>query len=444
MFNLNMNLPLQSHKYIKLISKNYFVRNVALVASGTAAAQVISIIFAPFMTRLYGPQAYGLQGTFIALVGMIGPVAALSYPIAIVLPKNNADAQNLVKLSVIISIAIAIIAVVAFTIAGNDILKIIGADEIASLGILVPIVLLFSAWLQIVQQWLIRYKAFKVTARVAVVQSLVTNLAKTVGGLIYPTANMLILLQTIGIALYAFLLGNAAQKNSYKNESDDKKQQYENLKVLAYQYRDFPLYRTPQIFINSASQSLPVLMLASLFGPAAAGFYALARTVIGMPATLIAESVGTVFYPQIAEAHSQGKSCFKPVATATMALAAVGLIPFGLIMLFGPWLFQLVFGTQWALAGVYARWLAFMYYFNFINRPTVSAIPVLGLQKGLLIYEIFSTGTKILALYFGLIIYKSDEMAVSLFAIVGAIAYLMLIIWVMYVAHNTKMEFQHA
>lgn len=438
-----MNLLVQPKKYISSISKSSLFSNVVLVASGTAAAQAISVIFAPFMTRLYGPQAYGLQGTFIAMVGMIGPVAALSYPIAIVLPKNIADARNLVKLSVIVSLIIAAIALMVFTLAGSTILTKMGAGEIASLGILIPIILLFSAWLQIIQQWLIRHKAFKVTARVAVVQSLVTNLAKTAGGFIYPTANMLILLQTGGVALYAMLLGTAAQKNNYKYEPDDQ-QQYESLKVLAHQYRDFPLYRTPQIFINSASQNLPVLMLASLFGPAAAGFYALARTVIGMPATLIAESVGTVFYPQIAEAHSQGKSCFKPVVTATTALAIAGLIPFGIIIFFGPWLFKLVFGTQWALAGIYARWLALMYFFNFINRPAVSAIPVLGLQKGLLIYEIFSTGTKVLALYFGLVIYESDKIAVALFAVAGAIAYLILIVWIMYVARNIKLEFQHA
>lgn len=57
------------------------------MASGTAMAQVISMLLAPIITRLYGPEAYGMMGTFMAIIGIFTPIAALTYPIAIVLPK---------------------------------------------------------------------------------------------------------------------------------------------------------------------------------------------------------------------------------------------------------------------------------------------------------------------------------------------------------------------
>jgi O-antigen/teichoic acid export membrane protein len=65
------------------------VRNVTIVASGTAGAQVITMAFAPLITRLYGPEAFGLLGTFVAILGIVTPLAALTYPIAIVLPKSD-------------------------------------------------------------------------------------------------------------------------------------------------------------------------------------------------------------------------------------------------------------------------------------------------------------------------------------------------------------------
>ncbi|MEI8616630.1 oligosaccharide flippase family protein [Pseudoalteromonas sp. B193] len=74
-----------------------------------------------------------------------------------------------------------------------------------------------------------------------------------------------------------------------------KKIYFKRVKEVALIYRDFPLYRAPQQFINALSQSLPILMLASFFGPASAGFYTLAKTVMAIPSTLVGKAVGDVF-----------------------------------------------------------------------------------------------------------------------------------------------------
>lgn len=44
---------------INYFSRSKFVRNVLAVATGVAAAQAISLAFMPFLTRLYGPEAFG-------------------------------------------------------------------------------------------------------------------------------------------------------------------------------------------------------------------------------------------------------------------------------------------------------------------------------------------------------------------------------------------------
>ncbi len=63
-----------------------FVRNVMTVAMGTALSQAIAMAFSPLITRLYGPEAFGLQSVFVTVVGLVSTVAALGYPTAIVLP----------------------------------------------------------------------------------------------------------------------------------------------------------------------------------------------------------------------------------------------------------------------------------------------------------------------------------------------------------------------
>src|SRR5690625_285441 len=90
-------------KKIIQLTKKPFIRNVIVLASGTAVAQVITMALSPIITRLYGPEAFGLMGTFMAIVNIIVPIAALTYPIAIVLPEKDQDAKGLIRLSLLIS-----------------------------------------------------------------------------------------------------------------------------------------------------------------------------------------------------------------------------------------------------------------------------------------------------------------------------------------------------
>jgi O-antigen/teichoic acid export membrane protein len=150
-----------------------------------------------------------------------------------------------------------------------------------------------------------------------------------------------------------------------------------------------------------------------------------------------------VFYPRITEAAHRGENLTRLIIKATFSLAAVGFIPFAVIVAFGPWLFGFVFGSEWVMAGEYARWLALMMFFFFINKPAVVAVPVLDLQKGLLFYEVFSTGSKLLAMYIGFIIFQNDIIVVALFGVFGAIAYITLISWVIFSSFALEKRRQH-
>ena len=117
-----------------------------------------------------------------------------------------------------------------------------------------------------------------------------------------------------------------------------------------------------------------------------------------------------------------------------MRLLGLVVIPFGVVMIWGPGLFALIFGREWAQAGEYAQWLALMMLFGFCNRPCVVATATLRIQRGLMIYELFSTGLKIIAMYWGLVIMRDDGIAVALFSVSGALSYIALIVWVIQVA----------
>lgn len=414
---------------LKKLAKSRFVRNVTVVAAGTVGAQAITMAFMPVITRLYGPEIFGLLGMFMAIVAVLAPMTALTYPIAIVLPKEDSEAKGLAKLSMLIATVLSVTASVLIFFFGDAFAQLLRVESISQYLWLIPFAMLLAALHQVLEQWLIRSKQFKLTARVAVIQSSILNLTKVGVGMWYPLAVVLIVLQTITSGLHAFLLWLGLRNTAGHNTEIEGKKN--NFKILAYKYRDFPIFRAPEVTINAASQGLPVLMLAAFFGPASAGFYTLSRTVMGIPVGLIGKSVGDVFYPRISEAANNLEPLYPLVKKATLLLAAVGVLPFVVVMIFGPWLFTFVFGEEWTMAGEYARWLAIWIFFLFANNPSVKVIPVINEQAFQLFFTVITMILRLSALAAAYYLYRSDLTAIIAFSLVSAFINIVLIVFVL-------------
>lgn len=415
-------------KRITQIVNSPFVKNVAVMATGAAGAQGVTMVFSPIITRLYGPEAFGTLGTFTALTRVIIPIAALTYPIAIVLPKSDKNAKGIIKLSLITSLITAFVTTIILLFFNKRLVRLFQLEEIAPYLYLIPLVIIFAGLMQITEQWLIRTNQFAINAKVNFLQSVIINGSKVGIGFIYPVAVVLVLLQVAANGLRAFMMITFAKKSSYRTKEDDKKEKQLSIRELAKKYYDFPLYRAPEELFSSVSQNIPVLLLTTFFGPASAGFYNIGRTVLGLPSRLIGQSIGDVFYPRITKAANNKENVTKLIIKATLALLGLGIIPFGLIIFFGPFLFELVFGQDWYVAGEYARWVALSSYSTFINKPSVRSMPVLAAQGFHLIFSIIKFIVRSLSLIFGFVVFESDTVAVALFGITSCLLNVVLIL----------------
>src|SRR5690625_4492774 len=191
---------------IVALTKKPFIRNVAVLATGTAVAQIITMLLSPIITRMYGPEAFGIMGTFGAIMNIIVPIAALTYPIAIVLPKYDEEAKGLIRLSLIITISISIISFTILALFNKQIVNIIHLEEVAAYLYLIPLVIIFAGLMQVTEQWLIRTRQFGINARVSVLQSLIINGSKVGIGFFYPVATILVVLSAFAIGLGAQLI----------------------------------------------------------------------------------------------------------------------------------------------------------------------------------------------------------------------------------------------
>jgi O-antigen/teichoic acid export membrane protein len=404
------------------------LRNVLTVATGTAVAQALSMAFAPLLTRLYGPEAFGIQAVFLSMVGLLVALAPLGYQTAIVLPERDDDALSLVRLSMLCAAIVCAGAAALLLLAGRPMLRLLGAGAIAEWRLLLPVATFAAVAWNVQMQWFTRKKAFGASARLNVLVAVFGNLLKSGAGLLNPSALLLIGANILATAAGTVLACTGWNSASSQKHTDARRAA--TVRALAWQHRDFPLLRTPQDVINLLSQSLPVLLLSGYFGAAAAGQYSIAISVLGVPAALIGGSVLSVFYPRVTEAIRHGEDARTLIVKTTTAMAWTGALPLLAVAIFGPALFRFVFGQQWGAAGTYAQWLSPWLFLQYVNKPAVAAVPALGLQGGLLLYELASTGTKVLALWLGFRVFRDPVVAVALFSGAGVAAYLWLILWV--------------
>ena len=406
---------------IRQLTQSKFARNVAVVATGTAGAQAIAMAFSPAITRIYGPETFGAMGTFIAIFEMVSPLAALSYPLAMVLPKQDSDAIGLAKISLWIALLTSLITALVLILFKTPIVEAFNLHAIEPFLLILPVTMFFSVLMTISSQWTIRKRLFNLKAKSAILQAFIIGLMKAGLGLLNPSAVILIGTTSFGYLLQAILIGVGVREKN-KEDKPSKLSNYEATGLLK-QYKDFAYYRTPQIFLNSVGQSLPILMLANLFTPAAVGFYVLARTVLFVPSNLIGTSVAEVFYPKFVETIRNGESGKKLLVKACATLAAIGSLPYLVLIAFGPWLFALIFGADWKEAGEYSRWMSIWLFVVLVTRPIIAAIPALSLQGLFLAFEAIAVLIRVLAILIGYLWMGTALGAVMAFSVSNVIIY---------------------
>jgi O-antigen/teichoic acid export membrane protein len=407
------------------------LRNIITAVSGTAGAQLINLALIPVIMRIYGPEVFGVLGTFQSLTIILIPVAALTYPMAIVLPRSGRDARTLIRVSLLIAAAITGVLAVLLYGWGRQLAGALGIGLLEPYLMLLPLVMFSAATLEITQQWLYRNQRFGLTARAATIQALCYNAVRSLAGLIQASAPVLVATTALQQTVHTLLLLLGIRLGRYAEPSDASAAPPESARTLAWRYRDFPLFRAPQMLINAFSHHVPTLVLAASFGAVPAGFFALCVQVLSIPTNFIGRSVGSVYYPRITEAIHDGESVSPLLAKGIGGLALIGVVPFMLVAVAGPVLFGWVFGEEWRMAGEFARWLAIAEFIGFIAGPCVAAAPALSMQRQFFFYEIACTSLRVIAVAVGAFVIGDARTLVMGFAATNAAVNVWLIVMVL-------------
>ncbi|TVR58223.1 MAG: hypothetical protein EA420_17650 [Candidatus Competibacteraceae bacterium] len=151
------------------------------LVSGTGLAQLIAILAAPILTRLYA-EAFGVAALFASLTGILGVLACMRYELSIVLPDNDREAANLLGISLGFSVLIALLTVPIIVFAGPQVLQWVRMPELVPYLWLVPIMVLIHGVFTALNYWNTRTKHFT-RLSIARVTSSVASTSATLGAL---------------------------------------------------------------------------------------------------------------------------------------------------------------------------------------------------------------------------------------------------------------------
>ncbi|MDZ5470440.1 oligosaccharide flippase family protein [Bacillus sp. 31A1R] len=411
----------------QLIKNNAFIRNVTILISGTTIAQGLMILSAPLLSRLYEPEVFGVFALYSSIIGILSVMMSWHYELVIVLPKQNEDSINVVALSLfLVALMTGMVSVIIFF-AKDLIVSLSGTPDLNSLLWWIPISIFSLGIYQIFNYWSIRMKMFKQLSLSQLFRGGSVASTQVSAGFLGMGSAGLIGGQVVGQVTASMILGYQVFRNFSKEILSHIN--FTTIKKVAIEYKRFPMYSAPQSLTNAISRNIPPILLAVFYGPAMVGFYAMALKLIQMPVNVIGESIRSVLFQRVSENYNNNGNVFSLLVKSTINLVKIAIIPSVILFLFSPKLFYWVLGADWYTAGVYARWMTVWLFFGFINIPAFVTAQTVGLQKYLLIYEIFLLIFRSAALYVGLKFF-SAFIGILLFCLIASLFNLLLILGV--------------
>ena len=376
-----------------------FAVDVLKMASAPLFTQIIGIALMPIVTRLYDPAAYGAFNLFGSIVMPISVFVGLSYSGSIVLPERDEVAANMLGTSLLFTFIIATLTIPLVWFGSNLLLRWLKAPELGMYLWLIPVNVLAHGLYVSFRYWNVRNRRF---GRIAI--SRISNAVVNKGVLLgagfsgLATPGSLIAGGIAGSLTMSGVLGGRIWQES--GQLLKRSIRWRSMTEGMKRYRKFPMYNLWTDFLSRLSTSMTMFLLAFYFSKSVIGYYGLGLIVLAVPATFIGSSIGEVFYQRGARARHEGTNA-SLVGNLFKQMTWISMLPFCVIALLGDNIFALVFGANWAEAGVYAQILSFKMFISFLVSPVLNLTNILEKQEADLILRIAIAMTSILSITVG-------------------------------------------
>ena len=364
------------------------LKHVSTLVGGTLAGQVLAVVTAPIILRMYSPEEMGQYTLFISVFMTVVAVAGLRYDMAIVLPKSHANARVLRNtVSVIIGI-VSLACTIVFFICGNALAKSMGQPGLGPWLALAGIAIFTLAQVNSYNYWFTRTLQYKAISINKVQMSGSTAILQIVFALV----------SFGGIAglIVGHLLGQGGAMATlmYKGraKAENEGEPSASAIQLLRRYKKMPLLNAPNGLVDSIRLNGINMLIGALYSANTVGQFGQAWRLMQAPVTLITGAISQVFFQRFSVTEpGKMEAAVKQSVKYSLLL---GIIPFLLMALLAPWIFPWFLGSGWEQSGLIGRALVPWLFLNVATSPISTVFVVTERQQEMLGFAVvyMSTG----------------------------------------------------
>ena len=351
--------------FVRNLLSAFNLGHVSFVGS-SALVQLFPLFSAPIIARLYTPAEFGIYSVFFALSAILAGVSALALTNATLLEDEDVSGAHATLLAMTVTVIFCSLLLVLIIGTPRTTMAAFFGEAVVTYLPWLPLSAVISGIFTCLYTWAIRTKQYHLLARNRLVLGASTAGLQIGIGLTDPGAIGFILANLCGYGLAVTLL-----ILPFLRDLRRLKPSFGLHSALAQfrKHRALPLWTVPANLVNSVCSFLPDLIIGRLFGVALLGQFSLASRMVSFPLSFIATSAQDIFRQQAAQEFIEHGHCRQTFNRflLLMGLAAAGLlIP---IILVVPYVFPIIFGSQWNQSGVLIQAVGLLLVVRFISSP---------------------------------------------------------------------------
>ena len=407
-----------------------FIRNALTFMGGRSFAVGLTLLLTPFIARLYEPADWGHAALFLAICATVGEISCLRYELAIPMAPDARRARQMLtlcwNLSLLVTLSLSLVFLVLL-LTGSLPKSLIG---LGSWIWWLPLGMALDSFLTSLQAWLIRHKKYAPLASGEIAQVLGRSGVRLIAGAFLGSTLAWLILSYI----ISYFVKIALFLRACKNEaalSYDRREPRPPLLALAAEYKEFPIYNAPTGFLMMVTKQLPMFVLAAYFGPAAAGFFAMADRLIRTPIYVTSNSIRQIFLQKAADTARAGRSIKPALRKTVLVLTAIALLPSIGLWFFGQEILVLMLGEKWSAAGKIGELMAPFLFVQWLGSPFQGAAIVMREQKLWFWLQALAAVSRLIIIPMAMFMDTTANEIVSVFVWSASIsqAIVMIVIW---------------
>ncbi len=350
------------------VSKNH--KNVMKISTGVIIGQLISIITLPIIARLYGPEIIGIWAFLFALTRIINSFSDLGLTHTLMVQDGNEIKNTFPVINTsnfLLSFIASLFIILYYYLINSEM-------NLLYLFLIMSIFIFTNKQIQINYTWLNRTEHYGALLMNPIIHSLAYGILAIVFGLIGFISYGYFVAHLMGqvITLIFMIRYIPLRKFTFR---------ISEFKAVIYSNSRFVKYQMPANVISSFKNEIPTIIINIFWGPVVLGYYSIVVKILKMPSTLLANSIGKVFFQTISKMKRSGQ-LFGEYVTRNITFAyRVGIIPIVILIASGDIIVSIFLGSEWTEAGIMLQLLALQFFFMFIINTIQGLSTVLDKQN---------------------------------------------------------------